>query len=76
MIRALEVGVCGTDREICEGLFGVSPGDDPFLVLGHELCSGSCDGAGTVASSVRTSGPRSGSSSSGESPACPARALQ
>jgi threonine dehydrogenase-like Zn-dependent dehydrogenase len=25
LIRALEVGVCGTDREIAEGLFGVPP---------------------------------------------------
>lgn len=32
-IRVLEVGVCGTDREIAEGLFGT--GEE--LVLGHEL---------------------------------------
>jgi glucose 1-dehydrogenase len=31
----LEVGVCGTDREISEGLFGV-PADGDSLVLGHE----------------------------------------
>jgi threonine dehydrogenase-like Zn-dependent dehydrogenase len=31
----LEVGVCGTDREISEGLFGV-PADGKTLVLGHE----------------------------------------
>jgi threonine dehydrogenase-like Zn-dependent dehydrogenase len=31
----LEVGVCGTDREISEGLFGV-PADGSSLVLGHE----------------------------------------
>jgi threonine dehydrogenase-like Zn-dependent dehydrogenase len=37
LVRPLEVGVCGTDREICEGIFGVAPGDDPTLVLGHEL---------------------------------------
>ena len=24
-VRTLEVGVCGTDREISEGLFGVAP---------------------------------------------------
>jgi threonine dehydrogenase-like Zn-dependent dehydrogenase len=36
-IRVLEVGVCGTDREISEGLFGTPPEDDPTLVLGHEL---------------------------------------
>ena len=37
LVRVLEVGVCGTDREISEGLFGVAPPDDTTLVLGHEL---------------------------------------
>ena len=36
-VRVLEVGVCGTDREIIEGHFGVPPEDDRTLVLGHEL---------------------------------------
>lgn len=36
-VRTLEVGVCGTDREISEGLFGVPPEQDSTLVLGHEL---------------------------------------
>jgi glucose 1-dehydrogenase len=36
-IRVLEVGVCGTDREISEGLFGTSPPSERQLVLGHEL---------------------------------------
>jgi glucose 1-dehydrogenase len=35
-VRPLEVGVCGTDREISEGLFGVAPEGDELLVLGHE----------------------------------------
>jgi threonine dehydrogenase-like Zn-dependent dehydrogenase len=35
-VRTLEVGVCGTDREISEGLFGIAPQDEPLLVLGHE----------------------------------------
>jgi glucose 1-dehydrogenase len=35
LLRVLEVGVCGTDREISEGLFGV-PADGDSLVLGHE----------------------------------------
>jgi glucose 1-dehydrogenase len=35
LLRVLEVGVCGTDREISEGQFGV-PADGPSLVLGHE----------------------------------------
>jgi glucose 1-dehydrogenase len=37
LLRVLEVGVCGTDREIAEGLFGVPPDDGRELVLGHEL---------------------------------------
>ena len=36
LLRVLEVGVCGTDREIVHGLFGVAPDDAPSLVLGHE----------------------------------------
>ena len=36
-VRVLEVGVCGTDREIAHGLFGVAPSDGEALVLGHEL---------------------------------------
>ena len=37
LVRPLEVGVCGTDREISEGLFGVPPDGEEALVLGHEL---------------------------------------
>jgi threonine dehydrogenase-like Zn-dependent dehydrogenase len=37
LVRTLEVGVCGTDREISEGLFGVAPDGEDALVLGHEL---------------------------------------
>ena len=36
LVRTLEVGVCGTDREISEGLFGAPPENEPVLVLGHE----------------------------------------
>jgi threonine dehydrogenase-like Zn-dependent dehydrogenase len=36
LVRTLEVGVCGTDREISEGLFGVPPENESLLVLGHE----------------------------------------
>lgn len=36
-IRVLEIGVCGTDKEISEGVFGVAPDDDASLVLGHEM---------------------------------------
>ncbi len=36
LVRTLEVGVCGTDREISEGLFGIPPEHERLLVLGHE----------------------------------------
>jgi len=36
LVRTLAVGVCGTDREISEGLFGVAPEGREELVLGHE----------------------------------------
>lgn len=36
LLRVLEIGVCGTDREISEGTFGVSPEGESELVLGHE----------------------------------------
>ncbi len=37
LVRTLEVGVCGTDREISDGLFGVTPAGREQLVLGHEF---------------------------------------
>src|SRR3954469_16507789 len=37
LVRPLEAGVCGTDREISEGLFGVAPDGEEALVLRHEL---------------------------------------
>ena len=37
LLRTLEVGVCGTDREISEGSFGVAPEDGERLLLGHEF---------------------------------------
>ena len=36
-VRTLEVGVCGTDREIAEGAFGIAPAGEDELILGHEL---------------------------------------
>ena len=36
-VRVLEVGVCGTDREIDHGHFGVAPEHEETLVVGHEL---------------------------------------
>jgi threonine dehydrogenase-like Zn-dependent dehydrogenase len=37
VLRVLEVGVCGTDREISEGVFGLPPEGADELVLGHEM---------------------------------------
>ena len=35
-IRTLEVGICGTDREICTFAYGHGPTGCDYLVLGHE----------------------------------------
>jgi threonine dehydrogenase-like Zn-dependent dehydrogenase len=35
-LRMLEVGVCGTDKEICAFLYGTPPAGSGYLVLGHE----------------------------------------
>ena len=36
LLRVLEVGVCGTDREIAAFLFGTPPAGAEHLVIGHE----------------------------------------
>jgi threonine dehydrogenase-like Zn-dependent dehydrogenase len=35
-LRMLDVGVCGTDREICAFQYGTPPGGTEHLVIGHE----------------------------------------
>jgi threonine dehydrogenase-like Zn-dependent dehydrogenase len=35
-IRTLEVGICGTDREICTFAYGRPPAGSDYLLLGHE----------------------------------------
>ncbi len=35
-IRTLDVGICGTDREICTFVYGAPPAGSDYLVLGHE----------------------------------------
>jgi threonine dehydrogenase-like Zn-dependent dehydrogenase len=35
-IRVLEVGICGTDREICTFEYGELPPGSPYLIIGHE----------------------------------------
>lgn len=36
LVRALALGVCGTDRELIEGLYGEAPPGHERLVIGHE----------------------------------------
>ncbi|HLL72654.1 MAG TPA: glucose 1-dehydrogenase [Pyrinomonadaceae bacterium] len=38
-LRVLEVGICGTDKEICAFEYGTPPKDSPYLLLGHESLS-------------------------------------
>lgn len=52
LLRTLSVGVCGTDREIAEGRFGVAPDGEERLVLGHEVLAGS---SATVTASTAAS---------------------
>jgi len=56
-LRTLEVGVCGTDREISDGLFGRAPEGDDHLILGHELLGEVVEDLVSVA--VRLRRPRS-----------------
>src|SRR5881296_203717 len=35
-LRMLDVGVCGTDREICAFQYGTPPAGSEYLVIGHE----------------------------------------
>src|SRR4051795_12122958 len=76
LVRPLEVGVCGTDREISEGLFGVAPDGEEALVLGHELLGAVArDGHGfaagdLVAATVRRSCGRCAPCAAGAPDAC------
>lgn len=36
-IRAVDIGICGTDREICSFHYGTPPRDASHLVIGHEM---------------------------------------
>ncbi len=35
-VRMLEIGICGTDKEICTFEYGMPPQDSDYLVIGHE----------------------------------------
>ncbi len=37
LLRTLEVGVCGTDREICGFHYGLPPAGADHLIIGHEF---------------------------------------
>jgi threonine dehydrogenase-like Zn-dependent dehydrogenase len=60
-LRTLEVGVCGTDREISEGVFGAAPDGERELVLGHEFLGEVLeDGGGFSAGDLVTATVRRG----------------
>jgi threonine dehydrogenase-like Zn-dependent dehydrogenase len=57
LVEPLLVGVCGTDREIVEGLHGEPPPGHERLVLGHELLGRVKDTGRLVAGIVRRPDP-------------------
>ena len=60
-VQTLEVGVCGTDREISEGEYGLPPEGDEDLVLGHEFLGQVIeDGGGFSAGDLVTATVRRG----------------
>ncbi|MFP3236170.1 MAG: glucose 1-dehydrogenase [Vulcanisaeta sp.] len=36
LLEPIEVGVCGTDKDIIEGKYGAAPPGEEYLILGHE----------------------------------------
>ena len=38
-VRVLDVGVCGTDREIISFQYGTPPDGSDYLIIGHESLS-------------------------------------
>jgi threonine dehydrogenase-like Zn-dependent dehydrogenase len=51
-VRVLDVGVCGTDREICAFEYGTPPVGSDYLVIGHE-CVGEVVEVGRGVTRVR-----------------------
>jgi len=76
LVRPLEVGVCGTDREISEGWFGIPPAGEERLILGHELLGRVERGGGgfargdLVTATVRRSCGRCAACAAGAPDAC------
>jgi threonine dehydrogenase-like Zn-dependent dehydrogenase len=54
LLRILEVGICGTDREIAAFHYGTPPSGSDHLILGHEALAQVAD-TGPEVTSVRTS---------------------
>ena len=42
-IRMLEVGVCGTDKELCAFVYGTPPAGSDHFILGHESLGEVCE---------------------------------
>jgi glucose 1-dehydrogenase len=51
-LRMIEVGICGTDREICTFQYGTPPPGSAYLVIGHESL-GEVVQVGTAVSRVK-----------------------
>jgi glucose 1-dehydrogenase len=51
-LRILEVGICGTDREICRFEYGTPPEGSEYLILGHESL-GEVVAVGSAVSNLR-----------------------
>ena len=47
-LRILEVGVCGTDREICHFVYGTPPPGLDYFILGHESLAEVVDAGSAV----------------------------
>jgi threonine dehydrogenase-like Zn-dependent dehydrogenase len=75
-VRTLEVGVCGTDREIAAGEFGTPPPGETELVLGHEFLGmvvedgGGFSAGDLVTATVRRSCGRCAACDAGSPDAC------
>ena len=52
LVRILDVGVCGTDREICAFEYGTPPAGADRLVIGHEAL-GQVEAVGSAVTRVR-----------------------
>ena len=52
LVRILDVGVCGTDREICAFDYGTPPAGSDALVIGHEAL-GQVEAVGSAVTRVR-----------------------